>query len=247
MSRFTVLNVVLFSVGVVLAAGCGRTVAQESPPSDATLRTIHVNGRAVVHVAPDRAELTLGVETRDMKLGKAKAENDERVRALLTTIKAHGIASKDVHTSWISIHPEYSSYSSARKFDGYRVSNTVMVTFEDLGQVEPVLSEALLAGVSNVSNVTFRHSEDRTHRDRARELSIQAAREKAEAMAKALGQRVGRPVTIIETAPTWINPMSNANVFNDGASVGNPDTGDILAPGMVEIDARVSVTFELLD
>ena len=231
----------------VTAAACARSEAHEGEASAATPRTIATSGRAIIHVAPDRAKLTLGVETRDKDLEVAKSENDKRIRGLMEIAEAHGIAAKDIHTNWISIHPEYSSYSMGREFQGYRVHNTVMITFVDLGEVEVVLSEALVAGITTVSNIAFSHSEDRTHRDKAREMAVRAAREKAEAMAAALGQRVGRPVTISEVSPTWINPMSNANYSNDAGSAGVPDTGETLAPGMVEIDARVAVTFTLID
>ena len=182
----------------ILGAACSRTQAHEAQAENVAPRTIATSGRAVVHVPPDRAELVLGVETRDKRLAVAKKENDARIRKLLAIVGDHGIEPKDVHTSWISIH-------------------------------------------------TFRHSEDRSHRDRARDMGVNAAREKAEAMAKSLGQRVGRPILVSEASPTWINPMSNANVFNDGASEGASDAGDTLAPGTIRIDARVSVTFEMLD
>ena len=245
MNRLAALIMILSISG--LGTACSSTVAQEAAPGRGEPRVINTSGHAIVHVAPDRAELTLGVETRDKQLETAKSENDARVRELMAIIGQHGIDAKDVHTSWLSIHQEYSSYSLGRKFEGYRVSNTIMVTFEDISLVESVLSDALTGGVTNVGNVSFRHSEDRTHRDRAREMAVKAAREKAEAMAKALGQRVGRPVTITETMPTWMNPVGNANFINEAAAVGSPDEGDTLAPGMVKIGARVTVAFELLD
>jgi uncharacterized protein YggE len=245
MNRIVTILTVLAMTGA--ACACARSEAHEGEASAATLRTISTSGRAIVHVAPDRARLSLGVETRDKDLEVAKAENDKRIRGLMEIASAHGIGPKDIHTSWISISPEYSSYSSSRRFDGYRVHNTVMITFVDLSAVEAVLSEALVAGVTTVSNIVFSHSEDRKHRDKAREMAVRAAREKAEAIAAAMGQRVGRPVTISETPPTWINPMAQANVFNDGASAGAPDAGETLAPGMVEIDARINVTFTLID
>jgi uncharacterized protein len=247
MNRFFIALTIL---AVAATAGaCARSEAHEGEHAAATPRTISTSGRAIVHVAPDRAKLSLGVETRDKDLEVAKSENDKRIRRLMEIADAHGIGPKDIHTNWISIQPEYSSYSLGQKFEGYRVHNTVMITFTALAEVEAVLSEALVAGVTTVNNISFSHSEDRTHRDKAREMAVRAAREKAEAMAAALGQRVGRPVTISETAPTWLNPMAQANVnaFNDRASTGVPDTGETLAPGMVEIDARVNVTFTLLD
>ena len=195
---------IILSLSAVGAA-CTRTVAQEGAPASGEPRTIHTSGRAVVHVAPDQARLILGVETRDRNLDAAKKENDGRIRMLMGIAEEHGIAPKDVRTSWISIYPEHSSYSAGRKFTGYRVSNTVMVSFDDISKVESVLSEALKAGVTNVNSISFKHSEDRKHRDKAREMAVRAAREKAEAMASALGQRVGRPVVITEAQPTWNN------------------------------------------
>jgi uncharacterized protein YggE len=113
----------------------------------------------------------------------------------------------------------------------------------------------LKAGVNHVHGVDFRTTELRKHRDRARSLAIQAAREKATMMAGELGQRIGQPHSIREGhagwwswygrwwGSSWRGRMSQ-NVIQE-ASGGTG--GGTLAPGQIAITANVTVTFELLD
>ena len=58
----------------------------------------------------------------------------------------------------------------------------MVITLGDVSRFEDLLSDTLLAGANHVHNVEFRTTELRQHRDAARALAIQAAREKAEAL-----------------------------------------------------------------
>jgi hypothetical protein len=95
----------------------------------------------------------------------------------------------------------------------------------------------------------FRTGELRKHRDEARRLALQAAREKATHMAGVLGQTIGRPLRIIETTEgrsgsqqfrDW-SSNSNVSFIEPGDSV----TSDTFAPGTIIVKAGVSVEFEL--
>jgi uncharacterized protein YggE len=75
----------------------------------------------------------------------------------------------------------------------HSVTRRIAVILHDLSKFESLLSGVLQAGVNYVHNIEFRNTELRKHRARARSMAILAAREKAVALAKDLGQKVGRP------------------------------------------------------
>ena len=75
--------------------------------------------------------------------------------------------------------------------------------------------------------------------------AIKAAKEKAMALAEALGQKIGKPITISEgtsAQPYYKRAMQNSVRAMDA---GAEESGGSIAPGEIKIEANVSVTFEL--
>jgi hypothetical protein len=129
------------------------------------------------------------------------------------------------------------------------------MTLRDLSRFEDLLSQALTAGVNYVQGIEFRTTELRKHRDEARALAIQAAREKATALAGELGQDVGEPQTIQEDQSGWWSGYSawwgsrwggtmSQNVIQEMGGTGWTG-GSSVAPGQIDVTARVTVSFEL--
>jgi uncharacterized protein YggE len=190
--------VAILAVALLLALALGAWT-QDAPAASQAPRTVTVTGEAEVRVVPDEVVLTLGVETWDKNLGRAKEQNDRIVAAVLALAGDHGVPAEHVQTDYVSIDPRYKNgYYEERDFIGYFVRKNVVVTLRDLSAFEPLLSDALEAGVNYVHGVEFRTTELRQHRDEARALAIEAAREKAVALAGVLDQDVGRPLAIQE-------------------------------------------------
>ena len=224
---------------------------EESP------RLITVNGEAEIKVTPDEVIITFGVESLAAKLEAAKTANDEIVARALEVARKRGIEDKYAQTDYFRVETEYDRKSGVGYvLEGYWVRRNVVVTLRDLSKFEDLVSDMLEAGVNHVHGVDFRTTELRKHRDRARSLAIQAAREKATMLADALGQRIGRPRTISEGyagwwswygrgwGPSWRGRMSQ-NVIQEAP--GRSEGGGTLAPGQIAVTANVTVTFELVD
>jgi uncharacterized protein YggE len=246
--------VALLAVALLLVLGLSAWTQDGAPPE--MPRTVTVTGEAEVRVVPDEVILTLGVETWDKNLERAKGENDRIVAQVLALAGEHGVPAEHVQTDYVSIDPRYrDGYYEERDFIGYFVRKNVVVTLRDLARFEPLLSDALEAGVNYVHGVEFRTTELRQHRDEARSLAIRAAREKAVALAGALNQDVGQPLTIQEEQAGWWSSYNvwwgsswaagaSQNVIQElgGASY---LADSAVAPGQINVNARVSVTFQL--
>lgn len=246
----------LLAILLVTSAGTLPATAQTiAPPVCAEARLITVTGEAEVNVVPDEVTLTLGVETANRQLRLAKSANDEIVKKVFAVALARGVAAKDIQTDYINIEPRYRDSYEQRDFIGFFVRKTVVITLRDVTKFEDLLSDLLDAGANYVHGIQFRTTELRQYRDQARSLALQAAHEKAVAMAKELGQQVGQPTAIREEQNSWwsgygawwgggyagamtqnvIQDVGNAPVFVD----------DALAPGQISVTARVTVSFEL--
>jgi uncharacterized protein YggE len=230
----------------------------QDAPSPQAPRTVTVTGEAEVRVVPDEVVLTLGIETWDKDLSRAKGQNDQIVGRVLALAAEHEVPAEHVQTDYVSIDPRYrDGYYEERDFIGYFVRKNVVVTLRDLAKFEPLLSDALEVGVNYVHGVEFRTTELRQHRDEARALAIQAAREKAVALSGTLGQDVGQPLTIQEQEAGWWSSYNawwggrwgtgmSQNVIQElgGASY---LADSAVAPGQINVNARVSVTFQLTE
>ncbi|MDQ1591016.1 MAG: hypothetical protein QOG71_1643, partial [Pyrinomonadaceae bacterium] len=84
------------------------------------------------------------------------------------------------------------------------------------------------------------------HRDQARDMAMRAAREKASALAAAVGQKIGKAYSIAEDVPSrsFAAQNSTANSFSIDSD-GSASSEGTLALGLIKVNARVTVRFEL--
>jgi len=226
--------------------------------ADTDLPLVTVNGHAEVRVIPDEVIVSLGVQTFDPELSKAKAENDSRVTAVLAAAEALDIPREHIRTEHVDLRPVYRDYhETTSDFLHYRVRKTLVITLRDIDKFEALLSAALEAGATHVHSVDFRTTELRKHRDHARALAIVAAREKAEALAKELGVSIGDVHTIREDYARWWSGYGSwwggrggggmtQNVVQVAGAQGGDAEGPTV-PGQIAVDARVTASFVLKD
>ncbi|HEX8118600.1 MAG TPA: SIMPL domain-containing protein, partial [Pyrinomonadaceae bacterium] len=96
------------------------------------------------------------------------------------------------------------------------------------------------------NSVTFSTSKMRLYRDEARAQAMKAAQEKAAALAGAVGQRIGKAITIEEEVPgragIYANATANTVSFSRGDASDSEGTFEI---GLIKVSARVTVKFAL--
>ena len=221
---------------------------------------INVSGSAEVKVAPDEIRLSVGVETRDQSLDVARQQNDERIASALAFLKSAGVKDKDVQTDFINVVPDYDYNSSRVKPAAYIVRKSIEIRVTAITNFEGIVTGLLTNGVNCIQGIDFRTSQLRKYRDQARELAIKAAKEKADAMASALGVKRGKvsSVTVNDWSGGWggyqnrwgaqwggFNGQAN-NVQNLGEMSGaaNADNAaETFSVGEISVSATVNVSF----
>jgi len=212
-------------------------------------RIISVVGAAEIKVVPNEVALTLGVDSRDKDLSVAKADNDQRMKKLLGLAHSAGVDAKNIQTSALTMGPEYSE-DKTPKLLGYNVSQVFTVTLKDLSKYEDLMTSFLKAGVNRVDGINFIVAEPKKYKDEARLEAVNAAREKASAMASQLGQSIGKPWEITEEPNNDYGVLGgmNANFLvqrGPGGGGGAQQNESTLAGGQVTIRASVRVSFQL--
>lgn len=213
---------------------------------------ITVTGQAEVRVPPDEVLFTLAIENVDKDMLVANQKTDESVKQILAIARKHNVKPEDVQTSHISVQPKYNTddmeYEARRNVKrvliGYQVSKTVAIRLRDISRFDVLLADVLKAGITRLSNLEFRDSQLRKHRDEARRMAIRAAKEKATLLAGEIGQSIGPAYSITETSG---NDYGRSNAMQNVAGIaGESSAGDsAIAPGSIAVTAQVTVRFRL--
>ncbi len=190
----------LFFVAPAVATECDKDC---TPP---IRRTISVSGDAEVRAVPDQVMISMTAETRGKRLDGAKQENDKTISSLVAHITDKlGLDKKHIQTDRMSVAPRYRNCGYDDELSGrcnpldivyYIVRKGVQIRLDDPDLYDAIITAALSYGVTHIDNVQFITTELRKHRDKAREMATKASMEKAQAIAKTLGMKVGKPISV---------------------------------------------------
>ena len=195
------LTVGIFTLALLILAVAQFGLAQE-------IRQIYVQGEGVVQVEPDRAYISLGVTTEAPSAEEAQIKNANSMRNILAALGELGIKDDAIETSYFNVYPIYRyDQEKGNQLTGYRVSNTVSVTLDDLSQVGEAIDSAIKAGATNVNSVNFTLADEKPWLNEAMVLAVENARQKAELLTAAAGVKLG-PVMAIRDPSTQFQPYS---------------------------------------
>jgi hypothetical protein len=242
----------LLMAAALAAAGTAPAAAQavSSGPvvsvGNAVL-TISADGRSIR--APDLAVFNAGVTTQAKTAAAALSENAERMNAVIASLKASGIADRDIQTSNLSVNPvygqpradEHGNISGEPVIMGYQATNQVEVRQRKIGNYGKTIDTLVSAGANQVSGPSFQLDNPDAASDEARIDAMKKARARAELYAKAAGLSVRRILTISENGGyTPQPPLMYARAEAMMAKAPSP-----VSAGELQISANVTVTFEL--
>jgi uncharacterized protein YggE len=229
--------------GISLAVAfltCGLWAQEKASPA----RGVTTTGTAEVNVVPDEVLLQVGVQNQSPRAKSAKAATDATSRRILTALKGLGIDAKDIQTAYLSLQPQF-DYRKGMRISYFSAEHSLTVKLREVSQIDEVLDALIKAGGNRMDGIEYQSSELRKYRDQARDSAVKAAREKAEALAKALGQQIGKAYSIQEDQPQMYSPYANtvlAGLEADKSRAPIPST----SPGQMKVNAVVTVSFELI-
>lgn len=141
--------------------------------------------------------------------------------------------------------------SSEPRIKDYTASKAVVVYSKDLPKLEQVLVGIYESGVANVGGIVFQSSGVKKLRETLRTKAIIAAKEKAELLTGAIGQKIGKAVRIEEANggsghPYAADPFGPAMPASYRYAPSETSTGPAgIAPELITVGASVKVWFEL--
>jgi uncharacterized protein len=240
------LAVATAGTAVLLAASAPSFGPRPSLAADATKpdHTISVTGTGRVILAPDIADLRLGISVQRSTVRAARADAAKAMTAVIAALKKVGLADADIQTSAITLQPQYDySNGNAPRLIGYQFSNSVAATVRKLDVLGDAIDDALAAGATSLDSVTFRVDDETKAEAQARAAAMADAKAKAQALATAAGVSIQGVSSITET----IAPIPYPTFYDRtaaGAAV-DKQLPTPVQPGTNEITVTVAVAYLL--
>ena len=209
-------------------------------------RTIAVSGQGEVQAEPDRALVTLGVESRKPKLEDARAEVTKTVDAVLKLTRDLKIDTKYVQSTRLSVQPEYNwdNTSRERNLIGYFVSRQVEVELRDLEKLGQLLERATDAGVNQLGDPRLDSSKRHDFEREALAKAVYDAKLNAEAVAKAAGGKLGNARTIAANSGSSAPPVPMQ--MKAMAARAGGDAAESYQSGQMNFTGNVQIEYDLI-
>jgi len=253
MSRVIAVNLPSSAVRwLAVGAGIGLLVALAGAPAlsphtalavDPTTpeHTITVTGTGRVTLAPNIADLRLGVNITRPTANAARDEAAAAMTKVVAAIKKAGVADKDIQTAMLSLQPVYDySTNGQGKLTGFNVVNIVAITVRDISKVGDLVDASVAAGATSVDGVSFRVDNETAAESQARTAAVADAKAKAQALASAAGVTLAGVSSIAENSSTVPQPIPYAAGAPAKDAMSTP-----VSPGTMEIDIVVTIVYRI--
>ncbi len=234
---------VLFSV--LVAAACAAPIAGTAQEK----RVVTVSGEGEVTRVPDLAKVSFGVSVQSATSAEALAQASGATALVLAAMGGAGIATEDILTSGVSLSARYDYDEYGNQVGGTPVGYIAMVDFwvtcRDLDQLGALLSKAVEAGANRMNGIEFALQDRQAALEEARAMAVRDAKARAQLYVETAGDSLGELQSLSEIGGGAMPMFRIEGVVMDAAAAA--PAGMPIAPGVIEIEAMITATFEIID
>ncbi len=224
-------SLVVIAIALAIGFAAGRLEHRGSSGS----RTVTVSGDGKATSVPDEADFSFGVMNQAKSASEASTATSEDISRIIAAVKNAGVAEADIQTAQVSLYPTTAPNGST--VTGYTASNTVSVKVHTIANAGAVLDAATNAGANQVNGPTLVSSKQNEVYATALAAAYADAKARAQAIAVASGRSLGAIRAASEQSSSGPVAFSAAKAADSAATP--------IEAGTTEIDAQVSVTFDL--
>lgn len=211
--------------------------------SQESINVITVSGEGKVTVIPDVATIFLGLQTLKNSVAEAQKENSAKINKLIESLKNLGIKKEDIATSQYNVAPSYDWRDGRQTLKGYQVDQSLLVKIRNFDLISETLGLIGNLNLNQVSNLNFTVDDPEVYRQQARIKALENAKNKAEALAKAVGIKLGKITSFSESGynptPGPLFKSYAAGAMDEAASA------PAVEPGSQDITMNVSISYEI--
>ena len=192
---------------------------------------VTVIGNATSSMKPDKAYVSVQIETLDSDMKKSKDDNFALFDKITNLLKENGLNDSDIVFDSFYSYPNY-DYSGTRTLNGYYCQTTLTFAVNDLENLQNLISIVSESGITKVSNIRYEIST----KDQVYSEVMLKALENAKEKAKALTGKEDLSIKSIKEESVYSSSCLYKSYY-EGANI-----ADFL--GDIEVEARVVVEFE---
>ncbi|KKI90609.1 hypothetical protein WQ54_20120 [Bacillus sp. SA1-12] len=200
-----------------------------------------VDGAGRLTVIPDQAIINIGVMTENKDVEAAQNENSKRSKQVIEALKKIGVSDDDIQTLSYTIQPIYDFVEGKSILRGYQIQHVFELTVRDIEDAGVIYKTAVSAGANMAGSLRFEVTNEETYYQKALQLAMKNATEKAVKLGEQLGVTVKQPPVKVTEVPSAISPKE----LSLSAA---PESSFQAAPPIqrreIEIEARVSTEFQ---
>lgn len=208
--------------------------------------TIMITGKGKVLSVPDIATVSLGLETEKSTVSQAQEENTKKMNKLLQELNKLQIAKEDIATTQYNVYPQYDWRDNKQTLRAYAVMQNITVKIRSFEKIPGVLQLVGSLELNQVNGLNFTVDDPEKLQQEARIAAIKNAREKAKALAKEAGVKLGRVISFSEDYNQPYPIMySKESAMASGIGGGGAMPPQI-EPGSQEINVQINISYEIL-
>jgi uncharacterized protein len=218
--------------------------------------TISVNGKGESISIPDVATFSFSVTETAKTVQGAQEKTTVKTNNTLKSIKAGGVAEKDIKTLSYSINPHYEYNQVActqyvcppgrSVLTGYDVSQTIEVKVRDLSKAGALFEAIGSTGVQNVNGLNFSIDNIESVKTIARAEAIKNAKAKAQKIAKELGVRLVKVTSFYDSSDDQPYIYSRDESLDMGGIMTmKASVAPSIPQGEQKVTAYVTITYEI--
>jgi uncharacterized protein YggE len=234
--RLTISAFLLFTIALAMPIA-----AMAEDGSGSTQHTIQVSGTGQAQAAPDVAVLSLAIETHAATAADAAADNGGLAQKVSEALRAKLGDKGKTWTGGYSLYPDYGDESRPNAkpvITGYRAENTITVQTGALDLVGPLIDAAIAAGANRVNSLDFNLRDDTHARNDAIAKAAKDAQAQGQALAAALGLKLGPIISATTEGGEHPQPLFRAAAM--GMSNATP-----VQQAEVSVSVTVSLTYQI--
>jgi uncharacterized protein len=247
---FLIMALGLISILAVPAlTACGNPGLQaQTVQVSSQQQGIWVTGIGELSVKPDIAILSVGIVSQEKSVAEAQAKATAAITKVMKALTGSGIAEKDIQTGSFSINQQgrWDDQKQMEIVTGYRISNMLTVKVRAIDRIGSIIDSAVEAGgdLIRINNISFSVEEPSRYYQQVREKAMNAAKTKAEDLAKLGGVNLGKPTLIQENADYTPMYRAYANAVDSIAAPAAMGSTPISA-GETKITLTIQVTYSI--
>ena len=210
---------------------------------------VSVSGSAIINVAPDVANVSFDLLTKEKTAQEAKEANDAMLKKLNEVLKKYEIKENELSMNYINIRPYYEYRGNSNELAGYVAQKTITIKIREIGKYNSFIDDLLRIGISDINSVDFAVEDIKNVRNQARIKAIENAREKAELFASSVSKKI---IDVVEVSENDISVRySQANYKSNYRGMLNNSMKDAVTGedaieeerGNIAVSASVAVLF----